>query len=302
MRFANSEKQLLAVFLLILIAFPGVGVWASSHIAKFVFITEPQSIRAGELSQELTVQAQDAAGNPVEAGETLDLEFTSSSASGEFLNSSGNPVSTVMNKNWKSRNFYYRDSVAGEHTLRVKVTSKSWEAVQKITISSAEPTPAPPPPQQSAPAPSPVSSPAPEEQSSSPSAPVPQPAQAPTAAEPQLATETSSPPAGVREEESAVITATATPAAMPSITSVQVPVSRPAPESLKPAQAPEKSIKSESLPIASAAASPASAAIASAPRASSSPVFFFILASALSGITAVGFLAVKRFLAGAGTH
>ena len=138
-------KQLLAVFLLIFMAVPTPAARASSHIAQLRFITEPQSVSAGQLSQELIIQAQDTEDSPVEVGETIDLEFTSTSLGGEFLNASGNPVSTVMNKNWKSRTFYYRDSAAGTHNLKVKATGrvsgKSWEAAQGITIFSGESDP-----------------------------------------------------------------------------------------------------------------------------------------------------------------
>ena len=113
--------------------------FAQNHIAGFIFITEPRQVRIGEISEEITIQAQDSSGNPVSAGETMGLEFSSTSATGEFLNSSGEPVSTVMNSNWKNRTFYYRDSSSGTHALKVKATGrdsgKSWEVNQSITVS-----------------------------------------------------------------------------------------------------------------------------------------------------------------------
>lgn len=119
--------------------FPVVTVFASSHVADFVFTTESRTVKPGEISEEIIIQAQDSGGNAVSPNETLDLEFLSSSVSGEFLNSSAESVSTVWNSNWKNRTFYYRDSAMGVYTLRVKAVGRAslrvWEMAQSITIS-----------------------------------------------------------------------------------------------------------------------------------------------------------------------
>lgn len=128
-----------ALFILFFAALFAFSASATSHVAQFVFITEPRTAKPNEISEEIIIQAQDESGNPVSPGETLDLEFISSSPTGEFLNSSGEPVSKVWNSNWKNRTFYYRDSVEGTHTLLLKATGrtsrKTWEASQKITVS-----------------------------------------------------------------------------------------------------------------------------------------------------------------------
>jgi len=116
--------------------------YAASNIAAFNFITEPQAINPGELSGPLTVQSQDASGEKVNTTETIDLEFWSASLTGEFLNSSGNPASTVMSKGTANRTFYYRDSASGAFTLSVKAigreSGQSWTATQNITVGHVE--------------------------------------------------------------------------------------------------------------------------------------------------------------------
>ena len=116
--------------------------YAASNIAAFNFITEPQTINPGEFSGSLTIQSQDASGEKVNTAETIDLEFLSASPTGEFLNSSGNPVSAVMSKGTANRTFYYRDSASGVFTLNIKATGResgqSWTATQNITVGQAQ--------------------------------------------------------------------------------------------------------------------------------------------------------------------
>lgn len=114
---------------------------ADSHIARFVFITELRVTAPGVISDVITVQAQSVGGEKVdEVGETVDIEFSSNSPSGEFLNSLGNPISTVMARNTANRHFYYRDSTSGTFSLKVKAigreSGKSWTATHQITIST----------------------------------------------------------------------------------------------------------------------------------------------------------------------
>ena len=127
----------LSVFLFVVALFFHTAL-ASSQIARFVFTTEPQTINPGELSGVMTVQAQDVNGEKTNTTETIDLEFSSTSSTGEFLNASGNPVSTVMAKNTANRTFYYRDSTTGIYTLKVKAAGRdsggTWEVVQNITV------------------------------------------------------------------------------------------------------------------------------------------------------------------------
>ena len=140
MRVLNEERQLLAVFLFILSVLPGGALWAASPIANFVFITDPETIPPGVLSGALTIQAQNETGDPQQSDETIDLEFSSPSPTGEFLSAAGEPVKTVMNKGTANRTFYYRDTSAGAYSLAVKLTGRvsgqSWSAAQGVTVGS----------------------------------------------------------------------------------------------------------------------------------------------------------------------
>lgn len=111
-----------------------------SSVEKFVFITDPQTILPLTISSALTIQSQNSSGLGEDVIETTDLTFKSTSATGEFLNSSGNPVSTIMSKNTSNRTFYYRDSNLGEHTITVTLTGRESQKIlttnQKILITN----------------------------------------------------------------------------------------------------------------------------------------------------------------------
>lgn len=122
-------------FLTILVGIPFV---VSAQIYKIVFTTEEQHIDANEISEAITIQTQDSSGNSFQTPETIDLEFISSSKTGEFLSSTGNSVSKTMNKNTSNRTFYYKDPSEGSFLISVKATGreslKTWEASQKIFV------------------------------------------------------------------------------------------------------------------------------------------------------------------------
>lgn len=124
----------LAGFLFLLSA----AVSADTLIARFVFVTEPQTIQQGKSSGGLTIQAQDDQGNSRNTDETIDLAFSSTSPTGEFLSAAGEPAKTVMNKGTANRTFYYRDASSGRHTLAVRATGrvsgKSWTTSQYIIV------------------------------------------------------------------------------------------------------------------------------------------------------------------------
>lgn len=133
------------------------SVLAASGIARFVFTTDPQTVRPGELSGVLKIQAQDANNKEIKTEETIDVEFSSTSLTGKFLNASSSPARTWMNKGTANFTFYYLDSVAGLHTINIKTRGRdsgtSWIASQTINVSgvsasSNTPVPAalPPPP------------------------------------------------------------------------------------------------------------------------------------------------------------
>ncbi len=130
----------LVVFILAFIL-PAI-IFAADPTAKFVFTTEQQTILPNEISGSLTIQSQNASGEKTNTTETIDLEFSSTSSTGEFLNSSGNPASTVMSKNTANRTFYYRDSTAGIYTLTVRAVGResgqSWQVAQQIVVGEQE--------------------------------------------------------------------------------------------------------------------------------------------------------------------
>ncbi len=110
----------------------------TANIDDLVFVTPERTVEAGQLSEIMSVQTQNSAGTGENIGSTADVEFSSDSDTGEFLNDQGNPVSLVMAKNSAKRNFYYRDSDEGEHEITVTVTirdtGESWSASQDITV------------------------------------------------------------------------------------------------------------------------------------------------------------------------
>ena len=65
---------------------------ASAEVSQFVFTNESRTVAPGVLSESLTIQSQNSSGTQEAVVETTDLVFQSSSPTGEFLNSAGNPV------------------------------------------------------------------------------------------------------------------------------------------------------------------------------------------------------------------
>ena len=134
-------KALCVFFVFSLFFIANLSFASTSNISGLVFLTNPQTIKSNEVSKSLTVQAQNSSGTVEQVDETNDTTFTSSSATGQFLNSSGNPVTTTMSKNTSSRTFYYKDSTEGTYTLTISIkgrdTGKTFSATQQIIISSS---------------------------------------------------------------------------------------------------------------------------------------------------------------------
>ncbi|HEY4516063.1 MAG TPA: PKD domain-containing protein [Candidatus Paceibacterota bacterium] len=140
-KFTLGFLSIVSLSLLLLLA---VSVYAA-EVSKISFITEEVSVKPNEISEAITIQSQDSSGASLQTPETIDLEFLSTSSTGEFLNSAGNPVSKTMSKNTANRTFYYKDSNIGTHTLSVKAvgrdSQREWNTSQKITVSSGASTP-----------------------------------------------------------------------------------------------------------------------------------------------------------------
>ena len=130
-------------------------VGASAQVANFVFVTDPQAIVPGAVSEQMTVQAQSSGGTSANIPQTACFSFNTSSSQGQFSSSATtwNPVTVLtMNKNTANKSFYYKDTQEGTHTLTVKISLKpedesrscanwpvgewdiSWTATQNITV------------------------------------------------------------------------------------------------------------------------------------------------------------------------
>ena len=126
-------------FIILLALSPAIS---HAQVSKIVFTTEPQTVKLGEISGTITIQLQDSAGNSSKATETIDVEFLSASASGEFLSpSSDNIVTKTISTGSANKNFRYRDSTNGTFTMTVKATGRTsgdiWNANQVVTISDS---------------------------------------------------------------------------------------------------------------------------------------------------------------------
>jgi hypothetical protein len=123
-----------------------------------VFVTQPQTIAADTVSAQLTIQTQDSAGVSSSLLQTGCLLLQSTSPQGQFSSSATNwsPSSVItMNKSTANKNFFYKDSADGSHTLTVRLALKpddesrscaawplsewgeQWSAAQTITIGTA---------------------------------------------------------------------------------------------------------------------------------------------------------------------
>ncbi len=136
------KKALLLTCGLILALATIPALAASENITQLVFTTPPRTVAPATLSDVLTIQTQGAGGAAEQLDETADLTFLSSSATGEFLNSAGNPASTVMSRGSANRSFYYRDQTAGAPTLNASersaaVTGFATPATRRKIVSQA---------------------------------------------------------------------------------------------------------------------------------------------------------------------
>ena len=98
---------------------------------------ESQTVTAGSVSSVITVQVQDANGNPVTTGATVSLSTTSSG--GSFYSDSGGNTqitSIVISSGQSSGNLYYKDTTTGTPTLTASSTGLT-SATTQFTISSS---------------------------------------------------------------------------------------------------------------------------------------------------------------------
>jgi hypothetical protein len=132
---SRIRKQLFVLSTLLF--FPA---FSHAQISQIIFTTDSQSVAPNVLSGPITIQTQDSTGASFPTPETIDLQFISTSPTGEFLGSTGNPVTKTMSTNSANRTFYYEDSTEGSYTLTVDATGRNshaeWSASQGIVVSS----------------------------------------------------------------------------------------------------------------------------------------------------------------------
>ena len=127
----------LLFFTILFVVFPTVSF---AEVSKIVFTTDIQSIKPNTLSEPITIQTQDSNGNIYQTPETLDIQFISTSATGQFLGSTGNPAMIYMSKNTANKTFYYKDATEGTFTITVNIRGRDsgveLGASQQITVSA----------------------------------------------------------------------------------------------------------------------------------------------------------------------
>lgn len=152
------------VLIIFIFMFGANAAAAASDVSQFVFTTEPQTIKPNEISQKITIQAQDASGESSLITQTACLDLKTTSSAGEFSSSDTNwiPVQRLtMSKSSANRNFYYKDSAQGVYELSVNISFRpegensscaswpienwdiKWNAKQNITVSSSQNNPPP---------------------------------------------------------------------------------------------------------------------------------------------------------------
>lgn len=133
-------------------------VSADGTPAGIAFTSLPQTIGVGAVSEQITIQVQDADHVSAKVPTTACASLSSTSSGGEFSSSatSWSAVSVLtISKNSANRNFYSKDTVAGTPTITVKVVLKpdtetrpcaswpvtewptGWSATQSITVGTA---------------------------------------------------------------------------------------------------------------------------------------------------------------------
>ncbi len=124
--------------LIALIISPQVSLSATGNISKVVFTSDVRSVANGATSETITIQLQNSGGSEEKLDDTADVEFTTTSVSGEFLGGTGKPITGTMSKNSANKTFYYRDTTDGSPNITVHVTPRSggggWSASQTVHI------------------------------------------------------------------------------------------------------------------------------------------------------------------------
>ena len=116
-----------------------VITYTSPPISKIVFTTSPQTLTAGVPSAVMTIQTQDANGNPANVASDTTIALSSTSHSGKFSLSTSpwsDAVSLTISAGSNSVSFYYKDTIAGTPTITAAENpSEGWiDATQEETV------------------------------------------------------------------------------------------------------------------------------------------------------------------------
>jgi len=145
-----------------IVFFLAMPAQTSAQVSTIVFTTQLQSVTPGSVSEQITIQAQDANGTPVSGGvpQTACVLLASAPPGGQFSSSATtwNPVFVLtMNKSTANRSFFYKSSAEGAQVLSAKLVLKpedesrscanwpveewgtGWSATQNITIGATSP-------------------------------------------------------------------------------------------------------------------------------------------------------------------
>jgi hypothetical protein len=120
----------------------------SENITQINFTTSPQTVEVNTASGVLTTQTQNSEGVDEKVSSSQVINLSSSSETGEFSDSNSTtctgdwsftPRILTMRSGSANKNFCYRDSMAGIHTLTITAQDQSWvTATQDITISAPD--------------------------------------------------------------------------------------------------------------------------------------------------------------------
>ncbi len=114
-------------------AFGGTTINVQNILA---FTTPKQTLTPGQVSQPITIQLQDADGNPIKPTSAVTVNLSSSSTGGKFLDTSGKPLtnnSLTIAAGSSSASFEYEDSNTGSANISAS-TSTGAAGAQSETI------------------------------------------------------------------------------------------------------------------------------------------------------------------------
>ena len=150
LKLCASVTSLCALFVCVA---PFMAAADSALITHLVFTNTPQTIQLDTASAVMTTQTKNATNVLEQVSAGTVLQYTSSSATGQFSNAnstscsgsfSGAPFTLTMSTGSANKNFCYRDSTSGTHTLTVTAEGQGWTAATQDIVISAPPDTTPP--------------------------------------------------------------------------------------------------------------------------------------------------------------